>query len=369
MNNSNSMIEELDYAKIRDNFCRELQLATEGGKTSLPFIKNPLPDIPLVAIGEKFQAFVIGGTKGSVATVEYRTNKTIQILTIERFPLLPKFATKDDFLDFLRIHIQEETRVIAINLAAELLPFIGMNGELDGILMEGATKRHAYKDLQKEKVGKTIEEFFHNKIIASVANDTVCVLAAAIEKDINKDHLAAGIVGTGYNMGFFLNDMTIINVQSSDFHNFTPTESGRIVDGASTNKGERLYSKEIAAGDLYKHYNALIPILNLKPIPFHSTEELAISAESNIEKEGLVANQLFHRSASLVAAHFAGLYRYKQSPPHLTFIMDGSMFWEKTGYKEIVAEQLLALGVPEGTITFKQIAEGDILGAAKLVTG
>ena len=55
-----------DCLSISQSFARELSLASQGETTSVPFVKNPLPEYPLVQPDQVFQAFVIGGTQGSI---------------------------------------------------------------------------------------------------------------------------------------------------------------------------------------------------------------------------------------------------------------------------------------------------------------
>lgn len=49
--------------------------------------------------------------------------------------------------------------------------------------------------------------------------------------------------------------------------------------------------------------------------------------------------------------------------------MQGSLYWGGPNYKEMVAEELARLGVPEGAFAFERLEYADVLGAAKLVTG
>lgn len=364
-------IESLDYASIRDAFSEELSRAANGEATSLPFIHNTLPTEPLVKPNEIFQAFVIGGTNGEVATVRYNIDGGISVIDHRAHPELAKFRTSEDFLSFIDSNVTNDTRAIGISLAAELIPVLGSHGQLDGILNEGETKGHGFHGLQQERVGATIEHHFQQthgrKLIASVGNDTVTLAAAAAARNVDRYTLVAGIVGTGYNLAFYLNEHTIINVQASDFANFIPTATGKLVDQQSTNPGKQLYDKEVAK--LVAHYNALVDTIGLRGGLIQTGKELADLATSGQDKERDVARALFQRSASLVAAQFAGLYNFKGKPKILKATMQGSLFWEGPGYKDMVTVELLQLGVPSGAIVYERLELADILGAAKLITG
>ena len=84
-----TLIEAPDYLSISQNFARELSLASQGETTSVPFIKNPLPEYPLVQPNQIFQAFVTGGTNGAMAVVKLDEDKKFVILKQKTFtPLL-----------------------------------------------------------------------------------------------------------------------------------------------------------------------------------------------------------------------------------------------------------------------------------------
>lgn len=366
-----AQIEDPNFEQIRDEFCRQLSRAAAGDTTSLPFIHNHLPSTPLVKLGETFQSMVIGGTNGQAATLCYNDDSTIEIVEQHAYPELAKFRTVDDFLAFFEANVTESTAALGINFGVNLVPVVGDQGQLDGILNEGTTKGHSFEGLQKQRVGQTIEDYFRDKhkrnLIVSVANDTVCLLASGTNKKSDRANLVAGIVGTGYNMAMYLDEYTIINLQASDFTGFTPTASGKLVDMTSSNVGEQLYDKEVSK--LFMHYNAFVGEMGLSGSNLASGTELANLAASNPHAEGDVARALLRRSAAFVAAQFAGMYNFKNRPQQLTAIMQGGLYWSGPQYKEMVGTQLSLLGVPEGAIRFVKIDNCDILGAAMLLTG
>lgn len=307
------LIETPDYRAIRDNFSDELAQAAQGESTSLPFIHNQLPTSSLVQPGEEFQSFAIGGTNGEVATLRYESDGGVTILNHQHHPELDKFKTVEGFLTFIDDHVVPATNAVGISFAAELIPVTGDKGQLDGILNEGETKGHGFHGLQQQRVGETIEDHFHHthgrELVVSVGNDTAALLAAMAARGVDRNTLVAGIVGTGYNLALFLDDQTIINVQASDFNGFVPTASGRLADERSTNPGHQLYDKEVSK--LFAHYNALVDTGALQGAHLRDNKELAALAQSD-GMGGKVARALFQRSASLVAAQFAGLYQFKK---------------------------------------------------------
>ncbi len=365
------LIEIPDYAHIRDSFCDELTRASRGEKTSLPYILNQLPSKSLVKPGEVFQVFVIGGTNGESAKVRYNADGTVTMVMYLAHPDLQKFKTSTDFMEFVYAHAAPDVRAIGINFAAALQPKTGIQGQLDGILVEGVTKGHGFTGLQGEQVGQKIENHLRQKrgqeVLVSVGNDTVCLIASRLDKHVDRMSLMAGIVGTGYNMAYALEDNIVINLQASDYTGFTPTATGKIVDKQSTNPGEQLYDKEVSK--MYLHYNALVDELHLSGGKLTSGKALSDLTVSNTGKEGNAARALLDRSASLVAAQFAGFYNFKGRPELLIAVMQGSLYWRSPGYKEVVLDQLKRLGVPADAIVFEKVNHSDIIGAAKLVTG
>ena len=209
-------------------------------------------------------------------------------------------------MSFLKTHLNETSRAIGLNFAFTLIPSVGSQGQLEGVMVNGETEGHASVELQKESVGAIIESYLkgsHNRSInVSIGNDIIRLIASGTEKDTDRAAMVAGIVGTGYNMAFYLDDNTIINLQASDFTGFKPTSTGKFVDMHSSNRGEQLYNKEVAAGELFKHYDALIKLQSLKAATLHLTAELTLVATKNGQGDREATVALFRHSASLVAA-------------------------------------------------------------------
>src|SRR3989339_1038326 len=79
--------------KIRDNFVEELTDASNGKKTSLAFVKNPLPIKAVATNNEIFQVMIIGGTVFKKALVKKINHQNV-ILEQNETPL-PTFKTKE----------------------------------------------------------------------------------------------------------------------------------------------------------------------------------------------------------------------------------------------------------------------------------
>lgn len=353
--------------KIRDNFVDELSLASHGKKTSLAFIKNPLPQQPLIGNGEIFQVMVMGGSVFEKA-LAYTKKDRIVILNKQRGEL-PLFKNGDIFLAFFKNHLDPQVAVVALNFAFALEPKL-RDGILDGKLL-GSSKEHQFNGLVNKLIGNELENliFLKNKrqIRIVVANDTICLIFAGLQKDC-WENLVGGIIGTGTNFCFFPDKNTVANLESGNFSKFESTDTGKEVDKKSAHKGEYLFEKEVAGTYLFQHYNLLLEDLGLNGHRLHNTLELSQVAQKNIGQETSVARQLLERSASLAACQIAGIYQFLKRK-QLTFIMEGALFWEGWKYKEIVENYLKRLGIPSNSVKFKKIENSGILGGARIVVG
>lgn len=342
--------------QIRDNFVLELVQAAEGKKTSLAFIQSPLPRHNLVAENERFQVMVIGGSVFEQAIIQKQKGR-IAITNLQKVSL-PNFATKGDFFSFVTQYLNPKIRVLAINFAFPLTPV--MRGDvLDGIYIGVAEKQHGFAGLRGKIVGEEVENYFKKlkkSFTVTVGHDLLC-LAISVPHRERWERFVCGILGTGFNLGFFLDGSTWINLEAGRFDKFASTATGKIVDTESRSTGSKLFEKEVAGAYLYRHFNLLSP-----KSPLASTEELSRLAEEGNK----TARELLERSASLVACQIAGIYRFKKQP-RLTFVMEGSLFWQGWRSKEMVEEYVVKLGVPKEAIRFVEIENSAILGTASLV--
>ena len=351
---------------IRDNFLNELKEASQGKKQSLAFIKNPLPTKSLIKGREVFQVMSVGGKVFEKALVKVENGK-INILAHEK-DTLPLFESGEMFFAFFQKQLSSKVNVVCLNFAYSLEPVLRGN-VLDGKLLK-VSKEHRFTDLLGKKVGEELENFIFQKekkrIKVNVANDTICLILSALEK-VDWKSIVGGVVGAGMNFGFFWDKKTIVNLESGDFNKFGPTETGKEIDRESSNPGEHLFEKEVSGAYLYQHFNILAKELGMAQPSLSSTKELSsLAGESESKDFSILARELLRKSASLVACQMSGIYLFKKMPK-LTFVMEGSLFWEGWDYKKTVERYLGKLGVSKGGIKFLKIKNSSIFGAARLV--
>lgn len=354
----------MDFArlkKIRDNFVGELKKSSNGQKTSFPFIVNPLPTHPLVENGEVFQAIVIGGSMGKIAKVR-KADDGLDILSTEEKEQ-PKFDTYEVFMEYLENQLHVDTEVLAVDFAFPLSPILE-NDILDGILIRG-TKEHLFEGLVSKQIGKEIGKYFlekrNQKITVSCANDTVCLLLSGLSK-YKRGNLACGILGTGMNAAFFLNDNECVNLESANFNKFPLSTEGKIIDDQSLIPGAALFEKETTGAYLYKHFNLILDAKKIKYYKISSTLELKNIASQKIPHVSKIANELLDRSAQYISAQIAGIAEFKKRD--MVFVMDGSFFWEES-YKKRVDRILPVL--TNYKIDLVEIKNNTVLGPSKLV--
>ncbi|MEK7513280.1 MAG: hypothetical protein AAB580_00135, partial [Patescibacteria group bacterium] len=350
-------MEQKELQKITANFVKELKLSAKGEKTSLPFLIHEFSPTPLVAEGEQFQVLKIGGSICQNALV-VKKGKEILIEAMEE-ERLPLFSTGKAFLAFVKSHLRKKINYLAVNFAYPMKA-VWENNRLDGILTNG-TKEHAFIGLVGKQAGVTIEEFirqkFHRQVITSVANDTICLTLSGLTK-ATVDSVAGGIVGTGLNFAFFLNDRQLVNLEAACFDKFTQSEEGKIIDQRSLRPGKALFEKEVSGAYLFQNYNLKIGG------KLSSTHELDKVARGEKPGDKQVARELFKRAAQLTACEIAGITKFKKRP--MVFVMEGSLFWVGYNFRKTVAETVKLL-VPEWQVSFKAIKDCGVVGAAKLV--
>jgi hexokinase len=348
---------------IRNNLTKEIEDASNGKQNSISFIKNRVPSHD-TENGTKAQIIVIGGSN-LISALATKEADLINIENIQKAKL-PKIESKKIFLDLIDKHLDPEVGYLALNFGYPLASNY-RNNQIDGKLITG-TKEHSFDGLIDQNIGELIEQHFFNKrgqhLITGTANDIVCLILSGFGK-IPPSELVGGVVGTGFNFGFFLDEEIIINLESGEFDKFPQTESGKTVDSESAEPGEHKYEKEIAGGYLYKHYNFYADKLDLPIKKIQSTEELDdISAKYDKCRE--VVNELYKRSASLVSCQIAAIHDFKNHAK-MSILMEGSLFWKGDNYKDLVLNTLQEMDIPYGKVKVEKIEKSYILGAAKLV--
>lgn len=347
--------------KIRDSFIKELTAVKNGKKSSLSFIINAIPTIPLVKDNQVFQVISIGGGVTKVALVKKQNNThcLLKQISFEQ----PPFATKQDFLACIEAHLAPSVTTLAINFAQPLIPVFNRN-KLDGILI-GTTKESAFRGMIGKPIGQTIEAYFAKKgkrIAVSVANDVVCLLLSGLAK-YPWQELAGGIVGTGVNFSFFVKKDNIVNLETGNFNKFPQTEEGKFIDKISIKSGSSLFEKETSGAYLYKRFNLILDTHKISFPKISSTKELDILLTGNLTVAKLAQN-ILRRSGELIACQVAGIASFKKRDT--VFIMEGSLFWKGLKYKEVVEETVKKL-TPLYSVSFVEIPNSPIIGATKLV--
>lgn len=347
-----------DYYQITKNFQNEIKTAAKGKATSLPFIVHRLSPTPLVADQELFQVLKIGGSILQNALV-YIKGKEVMVKSLEE-EHLPIFATGKSFLALIKSHLRKNIKVLAINFAYPLKPLLE-NSRLDGVLLSGS-KEHAFSGLVGKQVGVEIEKFiklkFNKQIIITLANDTICLALSGLGKFLATG-LAGGIVGTGMNFAFFLDDQTLVNLESANFNKFEPSAAGLAVDARSIKPGEALFEKEVSGAYLFQHYN----LRRKKELGIiESTHQMDKVARGEISGDKLLARELFKHSSQLISCQIAGITNYKKQD--MVFVMEGSLFWAGYNYRKTVEETVKSL--TKYKVKFEEIKDCGIVGAAQL---
>lgn len=353
----------IDLDTIRDNFLDELIAAQNRAESSLSFINNQIPQASLAKTGEIFQVMTIGGSFGHNVLIKKEDNH-FSILKSEE-TTLPTFESKEILLDYVSSKLNQDVKIVAINFAYPLKP-VFEGDRLDSILIR-ATKEHQFKGLIGEKVGQAIQEYiqsrFSREIIASVANDTVCMLLSGLTK-YSPENLAGIIVGTGVNAAFFNNNHQIINLEAGNFNKLAQTEEGKKIDSASIYPGSYLLEKEVAGAYLYKHFNLIIEKLGLQYPQLDSSKQLTDAYNSSNPEIAKIAKAVLTNSAMLVACIASALLEYRKKD--LVFVTEGNLFWKAPNYREMVVEFTKKLS-PKQRAEFIYIENSNILGGAKLV--
>lgn len=353
------MAKIINYRQITRNFRREIEAAVKGKASSLPFIIHHLSPRALVKESEKFQVLKIGGSILQNALV-YKKGQEVIVESLEE-EHLPIFSTGKAFLALVKSHLRKKVRVLAINFAYPLKPILE-NKRLDGILIKG-TKEHAFSGLVGKPVGAEIEKFikikFNKQIMVSLANDTICLALSGLGTS-SPEGLAGGVVGTGMNFAFFLDDHTLVNLESANFNKFQPSAAGLLVDVKSIKPGEALFEKEVSGAYLFQHYNLR---RGKKLGIIESTHQLDKVARGEVSGDKLLAKELLKQSARLISCQIAGMANYKKQD--MVFVMEGSLFWVGYNYRKTVEETVKSL--TKHKVKFQKIKDCGIVGAAQLV--
>jgi len=342
---------EKELQTIIESFVKELKRADQGEKTNFSYSIHELSDQnTLINSG---QAIVIGGSNFQSCRITDNSLDLGSLVSEE----LPSMISKEILMDVILRNVDDDVNNVAVNFAFPLRPTL-RNGLLDGKLIRG-TKDHTLVGCVDHEIGKLIEDecsAIGKDVTVTVANDTICLILAGLEFSEEK-YLAGGVVGTGFNFGFFKDNGTVVNIESGNFKSFEISDSGRIIDKESSNPSEQLYEKEVAGGYLHKHYN----IIKQKNI-CNDSKDLSLLAQNGDD----IAQALFRRSASLVAAEIVALYRFKNHK-ELNCVIEGSLFWKGWNYKDMVLYYCDQMGVGPDALKILSVDHSSLQGALHLL--
>lgn len=345
--------------ECRESLLHELVTAHSGKDSSLTFARHTLykPEVP----ENRIHVIVIGGTNLLSAVVS-NNNGTLTLESKQKLPLPVLDSEKTLFGIIASCINQLRLQSVAINFAYPLEP-VEHNGLLDGKLIR-ATKEHTMNGLIGEVVGDSFTRYYqktYNKSLSvSVANDTVCLVLAGLGHS-DAEQLAGGVIGTGFNFGFFLDSATVINLESGNFNRFVQSIPGIEIDKSSNNPGRQQWEKEVAGAYLYLHYNYFAKEQGFELID--STYEMSTLAEKN-NPEGELARMVLRHSAAHTAVEIAAICDFRNNYS-LNFIIEGSLFWYGHNYHDYVLEHLARMDV-DSVILFRQ-ENSSILGGARLL--
>lgn len=357
---------ENELKQISHDFFIELQSANNGKIHCVPFLIHYLPQKEILPENCMFQVMVFGGTTFKSAIIN-KNESEIKIITQHELQI-PTFSSDDIFLSFIDNHLDPSIHYLAINFAFPLFPIV-IDNLLDGTLIQG-TKEHLFLNLVGKPVAKTVSEYifkkYNKKINITVANDTICLLLANVES-ATWGNTVGGIIGTGTNYSFSLDSNKIISLESGNFKDFPQTETGKIIDKASSNIGKQLIEKEISGAYLHKHFNEILSRNKITFTPLQKTSQLSEIAFSKGEWQE-IAQKILERSASLAACQIAGIVQFKNSlgVKKLTFVMEGNLFWNGWQYKKMLENYLKLLGVFD-SVRFSPVQHSSVRGAIRLL--
>lgn len=350
----------VNLLKLRDNFKSELKNAASGKASSLSYLSTILS--PESNRPDNYQVMVMGGTNFSMAKV-IRKNGEINLFGIVR-EKLNTFKNSGELFDFIFERVDFTADTVCLNFAFPLELKI-RDGKIDGALLK-ITKEQQFSDLVGRNVGESLEKHILEKtgkdVNFYVANDTICLLLAS--KIINGwENIVAVILGTGFNLGIFEGENTLVNLEAGNFDKFEQSEHGEKIDADSFDKGENLFEKEISGAYLYQHFNYKVEEENINFELISSTQRLFEIAFSNETDEAIrkIAVNIIKQSAQMVAAALAGVAEFKKT--NIEVSLQGALFTNE--YKDMLVEFFESLSAY--SLRLYKIENSSRLGAALLI--
>ncbi len=358
--NSDIFFKIPNYEEVAKKICRELDTAAKGEKSPLSFHKIYLLKKPLITNGI-VQAIVIGGTNFEFATVKVKEGKR-EILKIKKGKLAP-LNSIHVFNELIDKNIETELDGIAVNFGFPLSYIRGQQDLPDAKIIMGV-KEHSFHGLIGHQAGPLVQKVYEKKtgkrIPVAVANDGICLTLDD----------ASLIVGTGLGMGIRGTDKNgpfIAAPEPGDSEAFETTEELEEIDRKSANRGIHRFEKMVSGKYLPVHFNLLSKKHGIS-YKINTAEELSAFAAKKRGVEGELARAIIDRSARYVAALLAGVYEFSGSPKKYAITIEGSLLLHGFKYKESLQEELINIGVKEGTITLRTLQDSSVLGAVSLLS-
>lgn len=278
---------------------------------------------------------------------------------------LPTLDTADQLIAVIKKFHQPKYKQICLNFAYPLSPEI-YKGNLDGRLLSG-TKEHKFSGLVGYLVGEWLaESLAEPDLQVVVANDVVCLALAGLHNhsaQVNESLLSM-VYGTGNNIGMFLDQDTVVNLETGNFNHFDSTPSGLEIDQNSAEPGRQKFEKEVAGAYLEKHFDFYSRKQGLG-IALNNPGEFFEILRDKQNPGYSLAKQITWRCSALLAALLRGLWLYKDRQ-NLLCNVEGSMYWKTPEMALSLDQWLIKLTVPEGKIRFNQVENSHLIGAGLL---
>jgi len=256
------------------------------------------------------------------------------------------------------------------------------------------TKGVNIKEMIGQPVGKPLMDYLNKKGIAEftsikVINDTVASLFAGLVKS-EYDAYIGLIVGTGTNTAAFVPSTSIpklnpdfkeeglipVNLESGNYYPPFLTDIDDVVDSKSDVPGAQRFEKAVSGMYLGEIFKAVFPAVEKQD--FNAKDLNYIINNPDLYKDDVVniANQIYRRSAYLVAASLAGVIttiaQYNPAIKNVCLTAEGSLFWSKVNdgsdYHEMVMDKLHELlaefGLKEIRVGVEEKKNINLIGTA-----
>lgn len=401
--NHNMSPEMVGIEEYSEMFLKEMRAGLEGND-GLPMIPTYLGGSATVPINEPVAVIDAGGTNFRCALLTFtESGYSVDGLVKTLMPGVKNEATWDEFIDFISealLPIMDKTNKIGFCFSyyAEVTPEIdGKNpGFTKQVKISGSEGKHLCAELTKalEKKG------FPGKR-AIILNDTVAVqLGVASLQNLDEYSDTIGLVaGTGINTCCSLprNEIKKLNVESAEpmiinmetayMCKLPRGDADVLVDNESVDPGKCQYEKMTSGaylGEITRkclciaHEEGLLPDGAVKLGHIDSSVadnwcrgEIDDSIASTDEQKKFVqeiSNQIFNRSAKLVASNIVAIEKLKNntSEKNMCVCAEGSLFMKSKIFRQKLEELLdeYLENSKYSKCSFRTADETTLLGAA-----